>query len=51
MGGGGGGGGINWVFSLDDQSLIVQKPCESQGGRPGLSVLMSLLVFVDIKLC
>ena len=30
--------------------LIVQELCESRGGRPGLSVLMSLLVFVDVKL-
>ena len=30
--------------------LIVQELCESGGGRPGLSVLMSLLVSVDVKL-
>ena len=29
---------------------IVQELCESRGGRPGLSVLTSLLVSVDIKL-
>ena len=29
---------------------IVQKLCESRGGRPGLSVLMSLLVSVDVKI-
>ena len=28
---------------------IVQELCESRGGRPGLSVLTSLLVFVDVK--
>ena len=28
---------------------IVQELCESRGGRPGLSVLTSLLVSVDIK--
>ena len=28
----------------------VQELCESQGGRPGLSVLTSLLVSVDVKL-
>ena len=28
---------------------IVQELCESQGGRPGLSVLKSLLVSVDVK--
>ena len=27
----------------------VQELCESQGGRPGLSVLTSLMVSVDIK--
>ena len=30
--------------------LVVQELCESRGGRPGLSVRMSLLVSVDIKL-
>ena len=29
---------------------IVQEMCESRGGRPGLSVLTSLLVSVDVKL-
>ena len=29
---------------------IVQELCESRGGRPGLSVLTSLLVTVDVKL-
>ena len=29
---------------------IVQELCESRGGRPGLSVLTSLLVSVDIKI-
>ena len=29
--------------------LRVQELCESRGGRPGLSVLMSLTVFVDVK--
>jgi len=28
---------------------IVQKLCESRGGRPGMSVLTSLTVSVDIK--
>ena len=27
----------------------VQGLCESRGGRPGLSVLMSLMVSVDLK--
>ena len=30
-------------------SAIVQELCESRGGRPGLSVLTSLLVSVDVK--
>ena len=30
-------------------SVIVQELCESRGGRPGLSVLTSLLVSVDVK--
>ena len=30
--------------------LIVQELCESRGGRPGRSVLTSLLVSVDVKL-
>ena len=29
--------------------IIVQELCESRGGRPGLSVLTSLLVSVDVK--
>ena len=28
---------------------IVQQLCESRGGRPGLSVLTSLLVSMDVK--
>ena len=31
-------------------TLIVQKLCESWGGHPGLSVLTSLLVSVDVKI-
>ncbi len=30
-------------------AYIVQELCESRGGRPGLSVLTSLLVSVDVK--
>ena len=30
--------------------IRVQRLCESRGGRPGLSVLTSLLVSVDVKL-
>ena len=33
-----------------DEAVIVQELCESRGGRPGLSVLTSLLVPVDVKL-
>ena len=29
---------------------IVQELCESRGGRPGLSVLTSFLVSVDVKI-
>ena len=31
------------------ETLIVQELCESRGGRPGLSVLTSLMVSVDVK--
>ena len=31
------------------KQFIVQELCESRGGRPGLSVLTSLLVSVDVK--
>ena len=31
-------------------SVIVQELCESRGGRPGLSVLTSLLVSVDVQI-
>ena len=34
----------------DNNNIIVQELCESRGGRPGLSVLTSLLVSVDVKL-
>ena len=44
----GGGGGNQSVNEL--QIGIVQELCESRGGRPGLSVLTSLLVSVDVKL-
>ena len=33
-----------------DPVVIVQELCESRGGRPGLSVLTSLLVSVDVKI-
>ena len=33
----------------EDEKDKVQELCESRGGRPGLSVLTSLLVSVDVK--
>ena len=38
------------VFLRLSVCLIVQELCESRGGRPGLSVLTSLLVSVDVKI-
>ena len=39
-----------WIKSKRKKSnLIVQELCESRGGRPGLPVLMSLVVSVDVK--
>ena len=32
------------------KNAIVQELCDSRGGRPGLSVLTSLLVSVDVKI-
>ena len=37
-------------FILDYSPVIVRKLCENRGGRPGLSVITSLLVSVDVKL-
>ena len=37
-------------LTLFSHNVIVQELCESRGGRPGLSVLMSLLVSMDVKL-
>ena len=53
----GGGGGMEVgeegdyipIATLYHQ-IIVQELCESRGGRPGLSVLTSLLVSVDVEL-
>ena len=36
-------------YCLLGDTFIVQELCESRGGHPGLSVLMSLLVSVDVK--
>ena len=38
------------IQSLAQNHFIVQELCESRGGRPGLSVLTSLLVSVDVKI-
>ena len=38
------------LFSSRSQERIAQELCESRGGRPGLSVLTSILVSVDVKL-
>ena len=37
-------------FENDGRAVIVQELCESRGGRPGLPVLTSLLVSVDVKI-
>ena len=44
-----GGDGKQVLFYSNRQLFIVQELCESRGGRPGLSVLMSLPVSVDVK--
>ena len=36
--------------SFESRRDIVEELCESRGGRPGLSVLTSLMVSVDVKL-
>ena len=48
---------VNWhlrtlsiTSSSSSLAFIVQELCESRGGRPGLSVLTSLLVSVDVKI-
>ena len=38
-----------WQSQGSPQSSGVQELCESRGGRPGLSVIMSLTVSVDVK--
>ena len=35
--------------ALAARGIRVQQLCESRGGRPGLSVLTSLMVSVDVK--
>ena len=41
--------GINKIFIFHTDRFRVWELCESRGGRPGLSVLMSLMVSVDVK--
>ena len=41
---------IKAISNSCGSGIIVQELCESRGGRPGLTVLMSLLVSVDVKL-
>ena len=38
------------LYTLYARSFIVQELCESRDGRPGLSVVTSLLISVDVKL-
>ena len=45
-----GGEGVKTVACKLQEIDMVQELCESRGGRPGLSVLMSLLVSVDVKI-
>ena len=43
-----------WVYryncTVSVTTCIVQELCESRGGRPGLSVVRSHLVSVDVKI-
>ena len=38
------------IIKILVEGFIVQELCESRGGRPGLSVLTSLLVSVDVNI-
>ena len=38
------------IIKENNKYPFVPELCESRGGRPGLSVLTSLLVSVDVKL-
>ena len=40
---------INYAH-IQHPFVVVQELCESRGGRPGLSVLTSLVASVDVKL-
>ena len=44
-----GGGGTEIFITLLALGVRVQELYESRGGRPGLPVLMSLVVSVDVK--
>ena len=41
---------VKYNVDYSHQKHIVQELCESRGGRPGMSVLKSLTVSVDVKL-
>ena len=41
---------LSLLVSINRKGEIVGKMLESRGGRPGLSVLTSFLVSVDVKL-
>ena len=43
-------GGVSFIAPRNDLASTAQELCESRGGRPGLSVLTSLLVSVDVKI-
>ena len=44
-------GGLGSKYQVTDAAKdIVQELCVNRGGRPGLSILTSLLVSVDVKL-
>ena len=43
-------GSVHPSLTSCNNEVIVQELCESRGGRPGLSVLTSLLVSVDVKI-
>ena len=42
--------GVAYFKEKNGKKKHVQELCENRGGRPGLSVLTSLLVSVDVKL-
>ena len=42
--------GLFRELPVKETRVIVQELCESRGGCPGLSVLTSLLVSVDVKI-